>query len=647
MRLRRLTAELLVSALCLAAGVALPGFARAAEPSGVTERWLELRIAGVAAGYGHEVVASGEAGAQQTTVDSALVLGRLEARVEISEHEVTIEDRDGRLTTVHSEIRASRDATVLDLSVSGEELAITTTAGGRSYRRVEHESRALLGPEGIRALTAERLAAGAEQFSYTTFVAELGRAAMVTRRLTAREPAAGGQPTRYVLEETSDVLPAPTRLVVAVDGHVVEESQQGPFGDLTIVEATAAVRELVTDGARLPEDLYSRSLLHANVRLPQPRAIDRLRVRIDLTRPQGSFPELEGPYQHVLERARDHVLLEISRAPEHDVPPAAAGIEAPFTQPNFILQSDHPDVVALATSLRRPDAGPYAQARVLQDWVAEHMRFDAGLAMLPASEVVRDRGGTCVAYSVLLSSLARALGIPARIVMGYVYVGNVWGGHAWSEILVGDRWIPLDAAIYRPGPADAAHIALVRHSGEQGAASGGAELLQLFGNESIRIVGYRSGGHWTDVPADALPYVIDGDRYHNPWLGLTVEKPAGFAFAKADATYPDSTVIAIDGSQGGEIRLRQSAARSPGTGPGAWLAAEGYQIDPERTTVAGRAALRGRRDSHAAYAFRDGADLWLLDAVGEDAVRQLDAVAARVTLRAPSAGGTRRAAARQ
>ena len=128
MRLRRLTAGLLVSILCLAAGVELFGAVRAAEPAGVTERWLELRIAGVAAGYGHEVVASGEAGARQTTVDSALVLARLDARVEISEHEVTIEDRDGRLTSVYSEIRASREATVLDLSVSGEELAITTTA---------------------------------------------------------------------------------------------------------------------------------------------------------------------------------------------------------------------------------------------------------------------------------------------------------------------------------------------------------------------------------------------------------------------------------------------------------------------------------------------------------------------------------------
>jgi len=634
MHARRPIAEILATLLCLVAGASLPGAARAQEQTAASDRWLELRIGGVRTGYGHEVVAAGDAGTRQTTVDSAMVLNRLEARVEISEHEVAVEDRAGHLTRLHSEIRASKDATMLDLAVAGEELAITTTAGGRSYRRIEREPRALLGPEGVRALTAERLAAGADRFSYTTFVAELGRVVLATRRLAGREAAADGRPARYVLEETSDALPTPSRLVVAADGHVLEESQPSPFGELTIVETTAAVRGLVLQGARLPEDLYARSLVRANVRLPQPRAIERLRVRIDLKHPESGFPELEAPYQHVLERAADHVVLEISRAPATEAPPPAPGSAAPFTEPNFILQSDHPDVVALAASLRRPGAGPYAQARALQDWVAAHMRFDAGLAMLPASEVVRDRGGSCVAYAVLLSSLARALGIPARIVMGYVYVANVWGGHAWAEVRVGERWIALDAAIYRPGPADAAHIALVRHSGEQGVASGGSELMQIFGNESIRILGYRSGGRWVDVPADARPYVIEGDRYHNPWLGLTVERPADFSFAKADATYPDSTVIALEGPQGSEIRLRQSGARSAAAGPATWLLAEGYHVDRGRTQVAGRVALRGTQPARAAYAFRDGLDLWMLEAAGDGATDQLDAVAARLALRA-------------
>ncbi len=603
-----------------------------AADAAAAERWFEMRIGSVPAGYIHEALEAREPDALQTTTESLIVINRLGTRVEIAERAVTVEDRDGHLLRAHAELRASKDPTVLDLSVAGELLTIATEAGGRRYQRVAHEARLLLGPEGIRALTAARLAAGADRVEYTTFVPELGSVCGVTRQVTAREPASEGRPARYRVEESLEAMPTPARLLLDADGRIVEEAIDGPFGEMRTVLATAAARDRTLAAGPLPEELYARALVHSNIRLPEPRSIDRLRVRIDLKRVGSSFPELEGPYQHVVERGAEHVVLEIRRAPA-GADGAVADAAGEYTRPNFILQSDDPAVLALARSLRQPGAGAYAQARVLQDWVAEHMRFDAGLTMLPASEVVRDRGGTCVAYSVLLTSLARALDIPARIVMGYVYVGNIWGGHAWTEIRVGGRWIPLDAAVYRPGPADAAHIAVVRHSGELGAASGAAELGQLFGNESIRILGYRRGGVWVTVPADALPYQIDGDRYQNAWLGLRLDKPAGYRFTKADASYPDATVIALAAPDGGELRLRQSGPQASRVDPAAWLRAEGYAVDLRRAEVAGRPALHAGRAARRAIAFRDGLDLWMLDAAGADAVRDLDSVATQLVLR--------------
>jgi hypothetical protein len=602
----------------------------AADATG--ERWFEMLIGAVPAGYLREALDAGEHDLRRTTTESVIVINRLETRVEIRELSVAVEDPDGHLTQVHSEVRASKDPTVLDLTVTGAELTIATEAGGRRYQRRIHEPRALLGPEGIRALTAQRLAAGADTVGYATFVAELGSVSGVTRRLIGREPATEDHGARYVVEETLEAMPTPARLWLDVDGRVVEESVNGPFGEMRTVLASAAVRDRVLNAGPLPQELYAGALVHSNVRLPEPRSIDRLRVRIDLKRPDRGFPDLEGPDQHVLERAADHVVLEVGRAPQAEGTLTAEAAE-PDTQPNFILQSDDPAVLALARSLRRPGAGPYAQARLLQDWVAGHMRFDAGLTMLPASEVVRDRGGTCVAYAVLLTSLARALGIPARMVMGYVYVGNIWGGHAWTEIRVGRRWIPLDAAVYRPGPADAARIAVVRHAGELGAASGAAELGQLFGNESIRVLGYRRGGAWVTVPADAAPYQIDGDRYQNRWLGLRLDKPAGYRFTQADASYPDSTVIALVAPDGGGMRLRQAGTQSARVDPAAWLRAAGYPVDRATAVVAGRRAWRATQGSRSAVAFRDGLDLWLLEADGADAMRDLDAVASRLELR--------------
>ena len=48
---------------------------------------------------------------------------------------------------------------------------------------------------------------------------------------------------------------------------------------------------------------------------------------------------------------------------------------------------------------------------------------------------------------MLLAALARARKIPARVVVGLVYVPSLggFGYHMWAELWVQDRWLPLDA----------------------------------------------------------------------------------------------------------------------------------------------------------------------------------------------------------
>ena len=61
------------------------------------------------------------------------------------------------------------------------------------------------------------------------------------------------------------------------------------------------------------------------------------------------------------------------------------------------------------------------------------------------------------------AAMCRAVGIPARVASGIAYVGrlgqaqNVFGGHAWAQARVAEKWVDLDAAMngFDPG-----HIAL-------------------------------------------------------------------------------------------------------------------------------------------------------------------------------------------
>src|SRR5262249_6637301 len=155
-----------------------------------------------------------------------------------------------------------------------------------------------------------------------------------------------------------------------------------------------------------------------------------------------------------------------------------------------------------------------------------------GIAIAPASEVARNRRGTCFGYAVLLASLARAEGIPSRIRMGFVYAGGIWGGHAWVEVRVGNDWIPLDAALYSPGAADAARFSFFTSSLQEGTISQVGELARLYGNVDLQVLDYTVHGKRVVVPQEARPFTITGDTYRNPWLGLTVEKPKGFGFTQ-------------------------------------------------------------------------------------------------------------------
>jgi hypothetical protein len=57
--------------------------------------------------------------------------------------------------------------------------------------------------------------------------------------------------------------------------------------------------------------------------------------------------------------------------------------------------------------------------------------------------------------------MLRARGVPSRLVVGLVYVEPLgsFAGHMWTEALLGDRWVPLDATLGQGG-IGAAHIRL-------------------------------------------------------------------------------------------------------------------------------------------------------------------------------------------
>jgi hypothetical protein len=122
------------------------------------------------------------------------------------------------------------------------------------------------------------------------------------------------------------------------------------------------------------------------------------------------------------------------------------------TKPAQYLQSDAPKIVALAKEAVGDETDAAKAARKIEAFVHDYIEQKSlSVGYATASEVAMSKEGDCSEHAVLTAAMCRAVGIPAKVVVGYVYVPklgdreHVFGGHAWAEARVGGKWVYLDA----------------------------------------------------------------------------------------------------------------------------------------------------------------------------------------------------------
>jgi hypothetical protein len=180
-----------------------------------------------------------------------------------------------------------------------------------------------------------------------------------------------------------------------------------------------------------------------------------------------------------------------------------SGVRFPYTgkdrnlldamKPNRFLQSDQKEIIELARRAVGSTKDSAEAVRKIEDFVANYVQnrnFSVGYAS--AAEVVASRQGDCSEFAVLTAAMCRAIGIPAQVVAGVAYVSDFvglegFGGHAWTQAYIGDRWVGLDAAFKATGRGgyDAGHIALAVGNGEPGGFFNVASTLGKFKIEKI------------------------------------------------------------------------------------------------------------------------------------------------------------------
>lgn len=123
-----------------------------------------------------------------------------------------------------------------------------------------------------------------------------------------------------------------------------------------------------------------------------------------------------------------------------------------YTAPSVYVDSDNESIVALAKSLAPDSLSDREKLNNIHNWVTSNISYDTAAyarrenILTPASDTLSRRTGMCRDYSFLTAALARASGLPARVIYGEATDpnSNQKGMHAWNEVLVDGQWIFVD-----------------------------------------------------------------------------------------------------------------------------------------------------------------------------------------------------------
>ena len=158
--------------------------------------------------------------------------------------------------------------------------------------------------------------------------------------------------------------------------------------------------------------------------------------------------------------------------------PAAAGIPLPGLRPFPVRRlGDTRDLAAWAQSFHGRRSGlqtVMAMNACVHRTFAYRRRLERGVQSPELTLALRS--GACRDFAMLIVEAARALGMTARFVSGYVLCpvpdgepGRASGGHthAWAQVLTPEAgWVDLDPTSGRVGPEGLIRIAVAEHPGD-------------------------------------------------------------------------------------------------------------------------------------------------------------------------------------
>jgi hypothetical protein len=259
-----------------------------------------------------------------------------------------------------------------------------------------------------------------------------------------------------------------------------ESLKEKGFMGFTLVKSSTTKAPLGLDRSQRV-DFYELSAIKVAQRLPNPRELSYLKILFD----QTPFPL---PFNGARQSLTDKVLTI-----RKEIPPFKASYTIPyegkdslchFLNPEMFIQSDDNEIIRLARQIVKRTTDPFLAAQMIMDWVFENLEKASVVSIPNAKEIFTHKKGDCNEHATILTALLRAVGIPARIVVGLIYKDGKFYYHAWNEVYI-NRWVSMDSTLGQM-PVDATHIKLI-----EGGIEKQVQIAGMIGNLTFTILDYK------------------------------------------------------------------------------------------------------------------------------------------------------------
>src|SRR5262245_9497310 len=263
-----------------------------------------------------------------------------------------------------------------------------------------------------------------------------------------------------------------------LDGAGRTLKEETPAG-FSLVRQSPLEAQRLSSARSVPLDLITQTSITPDRPIPTPEQKHRVKLRLSGIN-LSNFPLMNAGRQRLNQDQLEISREEVTRLGIVELPVRQRLLD-PLIQPTAFLQSDHPKISQLAAEIVQGEKNVHKAVLKIKNWVYKEIAKEPTVSIPNALEVLHTRKGDCNEHTVLFNAIARAAGIPAKTVVGVVYLRDAFYYHAWSEVWIGE-WISVDSVLNQ-FPADATHIKFL-----EGEIDRQMDILQLIGNLKIQII---------------------------------------------------------------------------------------------------------------------------------------------------------------